>query len=282
MKNPAFVFFGTSSFSVAILEELTAAGLSPALIVTAPDAPQGRKLIVTPSPVKVWGEEAGIPVLTPPSLKAEGELAALYNSEWDLFVVASYGKLLPGALLSVPKYGTLNVHPSLLPRFRGASPVRSAILADERTTGVSIMLLDEEMDHGPVVAQARIEIEEEDWPMRAPILEELLAHAGGELLAETIPAWISGALTPEEQEHTAATYSEKLTKADGELDLSGDPYQNLLKIRAYEGWPGTYFFDNGTRVKIVDVELAEDGTLRILRVVPEGKKEMDYEAFKKN
>jgi len=242
MKKPTIVFFGTPSFATDVLDELKAGGFLPSLIVTAPDAPQGRKLILTAPPVKEWAEQEDIPVLQPQTLRDDPELAPLINSEWDLFIVASYGKILPETLLSLPKYGTLNVHPSLLPRFRGASPVRSAILADERTTGVSIMLMDEKLDHGPVVAQARVELEGADWPPRAQMFEHLLAHAGGELLVETIPEWIKGEITPETQAHESATFSTKITKDMGHIDLQDDPYQNLLKIRAYDGWPGTYFF----------------------------------------
>ncbi len=283
MKHPSIVFFGTPQFAVDVHEELAAAGITPGVLVTMPDAPKGRALTLTAPPVKVWADRHGIPVLQPVTLKDSDAVAPLLNSEWDLFLVASYGNILPRAILELPKHGTLNVHPSLLPKFRGASPIRSAILADERTTGVSIMLMDEKLDHGPILAQARVELAAEDWPPRGEMFDQLLAHAGGELLAETIPAWLAGEITPEEQNHAEATFSTKITKEMGKLDLAADPYQNLLKIRAFDGWPGTYFFHerNGKtlRVKVIDAELAKDGTLRLLRVVPEGKREMSYEDF---
>lgn len=280
---PPIAFFGTSSFATAVLDELVTAGIAPALIVTAPDAPRGRTLMLTPPDAKVWAENNDIPVLQPTSLTEHVESASLLNTDWELFVVAAYGKKLPADILALPRHGTLNVHPSLLPQFRGASPVRSAILQDVRETGVSIMLMDEELDHGPLVAQARIELAKNDWPPRAGVFEQLLAHVGGQLLAETIPLWLTGEITPEEQNHAEATFSHKITKNMGKLDLADDPYKNLLKIRAYNGWPGTYFIyaRNGKkiRVKITDAELAKDGTLKILRVIPEGKKEMNYEDF---
>lgn len=283
MKKPSIVFFGTPTFATSILDELKAAGIYPSILVTTPDAPSGRNLVLTPPPVKVWGEREQIPILQPDSLTNPDDIAPLLNTEWDLFIVASYGKILPPAVFNAPRHGTINVHPSLLPKFRGASPIRSAILEDERATGVSIMLLDEKMDHGPILAQARIELEESEWPPRGTLFDELMAHAGGQLLAETIPAWLAGEITPEEQDHTKATFSHKITKAMGEIDLADDPYKNLLKIRAFDGWPGTYFFHehNGKRirVKIIDARLADDGSLKILRVVPEGKKEMSYEDF---
>lgn len=285
MKKIDFVFFGTADIAVWVLEELNERGLSPALIVTEPDKPAGRKQELTPPPVKRWALEHEIDVLQPEKLNAGKEMQLLLNSEWDLFVVAAYGQLIPRELLEHPKHKTLNMHPSLLPRFRGASPIRSAILEDERKTGVSIMLLDEKLDHGPIVAQASVELEESDWPPKGRVFDELMARAGGELLSETIAPWIEGGITQEEQDHERATYCGKFDKAMGEIDLSGDPYQNYLKICAFDGWPGTFFFTekNGTRirVKITDAEY-KDGELIILRVIPEGKKEMDYKAFLQN
>lgn len=283
MRPLTIVFFGTPVFATAVLDELAAAMITPSLIVTAPDAPKGRKLILTSSEVKVWAENHNVLVLQPTSLNDGAEIAPLLNTEWDLCIVAAYGKKLPPEILSLPKHGALNVHPSLLPQFRGASPVRSAILEDARETGVTIMLMDAELDHGPILAQARVEIAPEDWPPRATILEQLLACAGGELLAETIPLWIAGKIIPEEQKHDKATLSQKITKDMGQIDLADDPYKNLLKIRAYDGWPGTYFIHprkgKDIRVKIMDAKLADDGALQILRVVPEGKREMSYDDF---
>ena len=283
MKPPTFAFFGTPDFATAVLDELARARLLPALILCAPDVRASRGLALTAPPAKTWAEEQGNPILLPTSLTNEDELAPLLNTQWDLFLVAAYGKLLPPEILALPRSGVLNVHPSLLPRLRGPAPVAAAILADEPQTGVSIMLMDEEMDHGPIVAQARIEIEKDDWPVRASVLEVLLAHAGGELLAETLPLWLAGKITPEEQDHAQATYTQKITTADGRIDLAKDPYQNLLKIRAYDSGPGAFFLhkrnNKHIRVKITDARLAADGSLEILRVIPEGKKEMDYQDF---
>ncbi len=286
MKKPSIVFFGTPAFAVIILDELSATHIVPSLIVTAPDAPQGRALILTPPEVKVWGETHDVPVLQPTSLTDTDTLAPLFNTNWDLFIVAAYGYIVPPEILALPKHGTLNVHPSLLPQFRGASPIRSAILTDTRETGVSIMLMDKELDHGPIVAQARVELAKEDWPPSAILFEQLLAHTSGQLLAETIPPWIAGDITPEAQDHSNATFSKKITKDMAEITLSDDPYTNLLKIRAYDGWPSAYFIhphhDKNIRIKITDAELASDGSLKILRIIPEGKKEMPYEDFMRN
>ena len=278
-KKPKIAFFGTPEISVIVLNELKEAKLTPELVVTMPDKPKGRKLVLTAPPAKVWAQDNKINFVQPAKLD-ESFLDLLREGGFDLFVVASYGKILKQELLDIPKYGTLNVHPSLLPKLRGASPIISAILEDEQKTGVTIMLLDAGMDSGPILAQASIEAE--PWPPKATDLGELLVTEGGKMLAEVIPKWIAGEIKPEVQEHDKATFTKKITKEDGLIELDGDPYQNLLKIRAFNEWPGTYFFaeknDKQIRVKIIDADLNGD-KLIIKRVVPEGKKEMDYEDF---
>jgi methionyl-tRNA formyltransferase len=281
-ENPLFAFFGTPHFSVVVLNALEARGMLPALIVTSPDKPQGRGLEVLPSPAKAWALERGIDVLTPQTLKDEQFEAELHNTEWDVFVVAAYNKLIPKSVLEIPKHGCLNVHPSLLPKFRGPSPVLSAILADERETGVSIMLMNEKMDEGPVVAQARIALDPESWPPKGSEFEDLLAQEGGNLLAETIPLWIEGKITPEPQNDAEATFSKKFSSEDALVDIFGEPRGQLLKIRAFDKNPRAYYVatkaGKNIRVIITEAEL-EDGALKILKVIPEGKKEMSYSDF---
>ncbi len=185
------------------------------------------------------------------------------------------------------------MHPSLLPKLRGASPIESAILEDAKdAVGVSIMLMDEKMDHGPVLTQARIELE--GWPPRASVLRALLSAEGGALLAETIPEWIAGNITPEAQKESEATFCGKFSKADAELDLSigrqvspAEAYKNFLKIRAFDTSPRAFFFTSpleggGKKIRVLVTDAAyEDGELRITRVIPEGKKEMPYKDFLK-
>lgn len=275
-KKPLFVFFGTPKFSVTVLDALERHGMLPALVVTAPDKPQGRGLVLTPSPVKLWATERGIDVLTPAILRDEAFIAELQNTDWDIFCVAAYAKLIPKNLLEMPRRGCLNVHPSLLPKFRGPSPALSAILADERATGVTIMQMVEKMDAGPIIAQARVELEEDAWPPKGAPFEELLSTEGGNLLAETIPFWIDGSVEPEIQKESNATFTRKFTDVDSLIDLNGDPYQQLLKIRAFDKNPRAHFITpEGKRVIITEAEVV-DGTLNILRVIPEGKKETDY------
>lgn len=277
MEIPHFAYFGTPEFAAIVLGELAQKGLLPSLIITAPDKPKGRKLLITPSEVAVWADAHNIPALKPQKLSNPEFIEKLTAAACDLFVVAAYGKIIPKTVLDTPKHGTLNVHPSLLPLFRGPSPIESAILSDQDHTGVSIMLLDEEMDHGPIVAQRERIIK--DWPPKGSVLTEDLAHFGGTLLAEIIPEWIAGMkATP--QDHARATYTKKFTKEDALIDLAQDPYQNFKKIRAFDG--SAYFITprNGKqiRVRIADAQYKNDALI-ITRVIPEGKKAMPYEDF---
>ncbi len=275
MAKPLFAYVGTPTLSTVVLNSLEARGFVPALVITAPDKPAGRGLELQPSPVKRWALERDIDVVTPEKLTDPQFIAELSNTDWDVFIVAMYAKLIPKELLGMPQRGVLNVHPSLLPKFRGPSPVLSAILADERETGVSIMQLTEGMDEGPIVAQARIEIEEEAWPLKGSQMETLLAQEGGNLLAELLPDWVAGSLTPEEQDATKATYTKKFDSSDALLDLT-KPREAFLKIRAFDQSPRAYFIaPNGKRIIVTEANW-KDGGLEIVRVIPEGKKEMLY------
>jgi methionyl-tRNA formyltransferase len=280
--NTPFIFFGTPDFSTIVLGELEKNGFLPRLVVTSPDKPQGRKMIITPSPVKKWAVERGIPVFQPEKLN-ESSFAKLKESGADLFVVAAYGKMIPKEILQIPKFGTLCWHPSLLPKLRGASPMISSILTENKT-GVSVILLDKEMDHGPIVAQKEILSWEDDLNNlpKASDLEILLAKAGGQMLAEILPKHIRGETTPKPQEHEKATFVKKITKEDGLLDLKEDDEKNFRKIRAFNTWPRAHFFqgpdEKKRRVIVTDAEM-KDGKLVIKKVLPESGKEMPYEEF---
>lgn len=291
LKQPSdlpYVFFGTGAIALGVLDELERARQLPALIVTAPDAPAGRGHTLTPSLVAQWAQQRGIPTLKPAALNATfvSELRATsHKLQVILFVVADYGKILPREVLHIPPRGIVNMHPSLLPKLRGPSPIRSAILGDERDTGVTIMLIDEKMDHGPILAQKKIPVPRPPaggGPLRGRELDGLLAREGGALLSETLPRYVAGGIVPREQDHAQATFTHFLKKEDGLLDLSADAYHNLLKIRAFDGWPGTYtFFERHgkqVRVRITEAHL-ENEKLVLDRVVPEGKSEMPYADF---
>lgn len=282
--NIRFAFFGTSHIATMVLDELEKAALLPALIITLPPRTKGRGLTEVPTEVDAWGKHRGIPVEYDWTNFEKSPPSASRRSGWDVAIVVDYGKILPNSLIAIPRKGFLNVHPSLLPRFRGASPMRSAILADERETGVSIILIDEKMDHGPIVAQKRVTVQ--NWPLRNSELERILLPLGGALLAQILPEYVAGNVGPVEQNHDIATYSKKFSKEDGEIDLKADVYKNLLKICAFEGWPGTYaHFERAgksasrrIRVAILSAHM-EGKTLVIDTVKPEGKTEMRYSEF---
>jgi len=289
-----FAFFGSSAFSIYILEALEKAGFIPTVVVTTPDKPVGRKLVMTPTPVKEWAKTNGrnIPVFDPQKLdqsfveQMKKMVSQSSNPEKFVFIVASYGKIIPQAVLDISPRGSLNVHPSLLPKYRGASPLQSTILNDEKETGVTIILLDSEMDHGPIVAQEKITIGE--WP-QYEIFEKKMGDMGGNLLAQHLEGWVSGKIEAKEQNHSIATYTKKIQKEDGlisETDIREFPYETFRKIQAYHDWPTTYFFINDKndssrkiRVKIATASY-KNNTLTIERVIPEGKKEMSFADFK--
>ena len=284
MNNTRIAFWGTSRISVIILDEMAQEGLLPSLIVTAPPREKGRGLEVTKSEVGVWADTHNIPTLEPEKLDSEfiGRLSA-YGCQ--LFIIASYGKIVPRTILDLPKYGTLNVHPSLLPKLRGASPIQSAILEDTpvglpHEAGVTIMLIDDEIDHGPIVAQEKITVP--NWPPKGAELEEILGTLGGKLLVRTIPLWVSGVIKSVEQDHDNATYTKKMTSGSGQIYLDDDSTRMFRKIRAFDTWPRAYFLTNrngrDTRVVVTEAHL-DNGILVIDRVIPEGRKEMAYEDF---
>jgi methionyl-tRNA formyltransferase len=244
-----FVFFGTVPLKAHVLAHLATAGCIPARCVES--EPITKALI-----------------------------DELSKEPWDVFIVASYGYKIPKEILALPAHGVVNVHPSLLPRLRGASPIRSAILNDEKEIGVSIIVLDDQLDHGPIIAQKKVA--PPYWPMRGRELDELLAHEGGALLTRMLPAWLSGEIEAHPQNDDVATFCHLFKKEDGLLDLHDDAHSNLLKIRAFEGWPGTYtYFERAgkkLRVQILDAHV-NGNKLVIDKVKPEGKREMGYEEF---
>lgn len=261
-KMIKFAFFGTDEFAVTVLEQLKTRELIPSLIVTTADKPKGRKLILTPTPVKIWAQKNNIKIGEP-------------ETGYDLFVVASYGKIIRQAVLDLPAHGTLNIHPSLLPHYRGPTPIQSAILNGDRETGVSIMLLDEQVDHGPIIKSQTLNIQGQSYPEA----RENLAKLGAELLAEVMPKWVAGEIEAQEQDHGAATFTRKIEKSDGEIKLDDDTKNNYQKFLAYQPWPGIYFFDqNNKRIKITEASL-ENNIFTIKKVIPEGKSEMTWEAY---
>ena len=220
---------------------------------------------LTPSPVKQLAEKNNIKTTTDYSLLA---------TDYSLFIVADFGRIIPKEILEMPKHGMINVHPSLLPKFRGSSPIQSFILSGEEETGVTIIKIDEEVDHGPVVAQQQLRVKN----LYHKELEEQLAKLGGEMLIKIIPDWVVGKIKPREQNHSQATFTKKINKEDGLINLDEPAEVIARKVRAFTPWPGAYFFANGKRIIITEAE-EKDGELVIKRVKPEGKNEMPYEDF---
>lgn len=283
-------FFGTPTLTIPVLEELTQTGLKPSLIISAPDKPVGRKQIITSPAAIDWARKNHIKTWQPTTTN---ELTAintpLTNSTWDMFVVFAYGMILPKSVFDLPKYKTLNLHPSLLPNLRGPSPVHTAILKNINPTGVTIMLLDEQMDHGPILSQMEHKTPLNSWPPTAEALESELIDVGAKLLTKTIIDWKQGNIIPKEQNHNKATYSSKIQKSDAEISLNplnlpkGDlAYKNILKIKAYSTWPECFFIYQNKKVKIKDAKINKHEELVINRVLPEGKKEMNFSDYLKS
>ncbi len=281
-----FAFFGTPDLAVNALFELLSFDLVPSLIVTTPDAPVGRKQIITPPPTKVWAKERDIPVFQPTSLKNPDDLTPLTNEAWDIFVVFAYGKIMPEWLLNLPKYSTINAHPSLLPKLRGASPIRSTLLHDLSACGVTIIQMDAKMDHGPILFQQPVTLAE---PISGEELDKTLSLMCGDLLAHVMQELPKGNITPTPQDHSQATFCTKITKEMGELKIdphnlpSGDEaIATYRKICAFAGWPETFFMHEGKRIKIKSAHLDKTPDivhLSIDRIVPEGKNEMDFTRY---
>ncbi len=278
MHNLNIAFFGTPDLVLPILDELESSGLLPKIIVTGKDEPVGRKMIITKPAPKVWGEARNIPVLQP------GKIDAVFIEEFqkyniNLAIVVAYGKILPQTLLDIPKLGMVNVHYSLLPKYRGATPVESAILHGDSETGVVIQKMAFALDAGDIIEKEVVTISPDET---APVLRSRLNEIAKKLLIQTIQKIVNGTASYEKQDDSKATLCKKIKKEDGLLDLGNDPIINYRKFRAYFRWPGTYFFieKNGKQIRVVIKEAEfKEGKFEILRVIPEGKKEMSYKDF---
>ena len=243
------VFMGTPDFAAVILDHLLTqpSPIVVAAVVTQPDRPAGRGRRLTPPPVKTVALAAGIPVIQPASVRRPRFVARLRQLAPDIVVLAAYGKILPAEVLAVPPRGSLNVHASLLPRHRGAAPVASAIRHGDTTTGVSIMLMDEGMDTGPVLAAAPEPIRPDDT---TETLTARLAVQGGGLLTSTIPLWLAGTLTPQAQDDGDATYCRPLRRSDGLLHWEHDADGLARQVRAVNPWPGAYTYWDRQLLKV--------------------------------
>ncbi len=281
----SYIFFGSPRFAAIILEKLINAGFLPKAVVCNPDRPVGRKKIITPPPVKslileheTW---SAIKILQPEKLDSR---FMLHVSSFmpDVFVVASYSKILPKEILDIPRLGTIGVHPSLLPKYRGASPIQNAILNGDEETGVTLYLVDEKLDHGPILKNVKCEMAKGET---YESLHDKLAELGADLLIETLPKFIKGGTKPIAQNESEATYTKKFITEDAFIDMNDlEKAQHCggliakevdRKVRALNPEPGTWTKKDGKRVKILETSFCADGHLVLKKIQIEGKKPVE-------
>lgn len=247
------VFMGTPDFALPSLRQLIAAH-DVVAVVTQPDRPAGRNKRLKASPVKQLAALAGIPTLQPRRIRRSEAIEALAGLNADLFVVAAFGQILPQAALDLPKRGALNVHASLLPRWRGAAPIQAAIRAGDNESGVTIMLLDAGLDTGPTLSQRSLAIAPDETGQS---LHDNLASLGAELLSHTIPRFLDGDIAPQPQDDACATYAPQLKKSDGRIDWTRAAAETDRLVRAFTPWPGAYTEWEGKRLKVVAGHVGE-------------------------
>lgn len=287
MEKFNFTFFGTPDIASRTLDILFVSDYIPSLIITSPDRRSGRGMELHETPVSLWAREHNIKCLKPE--KIDSDFMDEFNKlDIDLSIVVAYGKILPELLINSPKLGTINIHYSLLPKYRGASPLESALLNGDTVTGVSIQQMAYKLDSGPIIAEKEVSIEINETKED---LKNKLIKLGGDLLCEIIPKLITKNINPKIQDESQATFCTKIKKEDGELNLNDNHLENYNKYRAFYGWPGVYFFTHAKagqatkhgeniRVKIKDATY-ENNLFILKRVTPEGKKEISYEDFLK-
>lgn len=243
------IFFGTSEIGVPILEQLITHHQVLA-VVTSPDKPVGRKQILSPSPISNLAERRNLPILKPTKVKNSPEfLDQLRDIHADIFIVVSYGKILPEEMLDIAPLKTINVHFSLLPKYRGPAPVQFALLNGETETGTTIFILDKEVDHGPIIAMEATDIEPNDTNIT---LQSKLAQLSADLLVKILPQYEAGEITPQLQAHAEASGTKIITKEDGKVDWTESAQEIYNRYRAYQPWPGIYTTWQGKGLKITE------------------------------
>jgi len=249
------IFMGTAELACASLQALASAkDMQIVAVVTQPDRPKGRDLKLQPSPVKEFALLLGLPVLQPERARAEDFIRTLRALQPDLIAVAAYGQILPQTILDLPRYGCMNVHTSLLPKYRGAGPIQWAILNDEPETGVTIMKMDAGMDTGDILTQERTAILHED---NSETLHDRLARMGADLLLHTIPEYIAGHIKPRPQQADAATYAPKIKKLDGQIDWTQPARAIWKRTRGLVPWPGAFTWMPGPTPQLLKIWQAE-------------------------
>jgi len=293
------VFMGTPDFAVPSLQALLENDYNVVAVVSQPDRPKGRKRVLTPPPVKVEAEKRGIPVLQPERMRRPEAVAELAAYEPDLIVTAAYGQLLPKAVLELPKHGCINVHGSLLPKYRGGAPIQHAIMNGEPTTGVTIMYMAEGLDTGDMISRVEVPITDDD---NAGTMFDKLSTAGADLLLRTLPELLAGRLKAVPQDHSQATLAPNIKREDEEIDWSRPARSIFNQIRGLSPWPVAFTTWNGENFKIWSARMgssggshkpgtvlrsseegievaASEGTLLLTEVQPAGKKAMSAADF---
>ncbi|MCD4705902.1 methionyl-tRNA formyltransferase [bacterium] len=298
MKNLNIIFIGTSEFAVPTLKKITEQISEPIAVITQPDKPAGRKKILVSSPIKITAEKSELTILQPQKIgKIKNKIEKLKP---DIFIMVSYGQIIPQAILNIPKYGCLNIHPSLLPKYRGPSPIQTAILNNDKQTGVCIMLTDNQMDHGAIVKCQKIKMEDQNFLE----LQDKLSQLGSDLLIKILPDYIKGKIKLKKQNNKKATYTKILTRDDGKIDWNKKVEEIESQTRAFYPWPGCWcYLKDKKRIKIIQVSILNkkeknrkpgelfllpnkktaiqcgQGTLILEKIQVEGKKEIDGKNF---
>jgi methionyl-tRNA formyltransferase len=296
------VFMGSPAFALPALQALIVNKYDIKAVFTQPDRKTGRGQRMAACAVKSFATDAGLRVIQPESFKDATEVELLAELKPDIIIVAAYGQLLPEAVLKIPTHQCINIHPSLLPEYRGPSPVAAAILNGDAQTGVTMMLIERKLDSGPIIAQMTADIMDDDT---TGSLTGRLASTGAELLVKTLPSWVAGSIQPVPQDESRASYTHREKKEDGALDWNRASVHLWRKVRAFNPWPGSYIKWMDTRINIMEtialpsmeegvvgqvVELPRgsptrvavrtgDGLLGLIRIQPEGKREMNAGDF---
>lgn len=293
------VFMGTPDFAVGALEEIIKAGYEVTAVVTQPDKPKGRGKEMQISAVKACAQEHGLTVFQPERIKKPEAVEVLRTYEADIFVVAAFGQILSKEILDMPKYGCVNIHASLLPKYRGAAPIQWAVIDGEEETGVTIQQMNEGVDTGDILMQEVVKLDEKET---GASLFDKLAVCGAQLIVKTLAEIEKGSLTPVKQDESKSTHAKMLSKDMGKLDFSQDAVVLERKIRGLNSWPSAYTYFKGKTLKIWDADVTDvktggeygsvcevtkdsfcivtgKGCLRIKEVQLEGKKRMEVSAF---
>ena len=290
------VYMGTPDFAVPALEKLAQSpDYTVAAVFTQPDKPKGRKMVMTPPDVKVCAEKLGIPVFQPSSMRSEEAYNSLKELNPDVIVVAAYGQILPKAVLDLPKFGCVNIHGSLLPKYRGAAPIQQSVLDGEKVTGVTTMLMDVGLDTGDILLKAETEIGENET---AGELFDRLAVLGGELIIETLDKLKKGEITPQKQDESLATHTSKISKELCPIDFNKSAFEVHNKVRGLNPWPVAVTEIAGKTVKVYSSRVSDlsgepgtilslkpfviacgDKSVELIEIQPQGKKRMTAQAF---